>query len=262
MYIGGVVACTTAVVVASLVYAVVDVEAEERSGRIEREHAFYVVVHTELQVDEVHHLAVPGVVEVVEGLEAARVAGLNAELLARRRVDAVVQGDFQNLRRVQITRQQIGFLAEGSHLDATRAAALACVLQGLTFAHQLLDVGVGIEDGGIAVALTDDADARQQELVGCVLGNVDAQSGLQLVQFLLNFENHVGQLIDRTLSFPVHATDVDVGKVVVCARLQCRHANLWRRRLVVELNPEARQEFLGVVARQGAFGQPLLIEGP
>ena len=116
--VGGVIACTAAIVVAPALDAVVNVEAEEGGGGIEREHALDVVVHRELQVDEILHLAVPGVVELIESGEGARVASFQSELLARFRVDAVVKCDFQNLRRVQVARQQVGLLAEGSHLDA------------------------------------------------------------------------------------------------------------------------------------------------
>ena len=71
----------------------------------------------------------PGVVQFLERLEAAGVAGLEADLLAGFRVDTVVQRDFQDLRGVQVACQQIGFLAEGAHLDAAGAAALAGILQ-------------------------------------------------------------------------------------------------------------------------------------
>ena len=60
--IGGVVACSAAVVVPAFVYAVVDVETEESGWCIEREHTFYVVVDSEFQIDEILHLLLPCIV--------------------------------------------------------------------------------------------------------------------------------------------------------------------------------------------------------
>ena len=100
----------------------------------------------------------PGVVKFFEGLEPTRVAGFQAEPLARLGVDAVVQRYLQNLWRIQVARQQVGLLAEGTHLDATRTAALAGILQRLALTHEFLNIGIGIEDAGVAVSLTDDLD--------------------------------------------------------------------------------------------------------
>ena len=72
--IRGVVTGTTAVVVAALFDAVVNIEAKEGGRRVEREHALDVVVDAQFQVHEVHHLAVPGVVQLFEGFELSRVA--------------------------------------------------------------------------------------------------------------------------------------------------------------------------------------------
>ena len=89
------------------------------------------------------------------------------------------------------------------------------------------------------MALADDLDAGQQEVVGRVLGNVDAEAGLKLVQLLLNLQDHVGEFVGGAVSVAVDAADVDVGEVVVGARLQGGDAHLGGRRLVVELNPQA-----------------------
>ena len=258
--VGSVVAGSTAVVVATLLDAVVDVEREERSRRIEREHAFDIVVHRKFQVHEVHHLLVPSLIEFLKRLELARVASLEAKALASLGVDAIVQRNLQNLRRVQIARQQIGLLAEGAHLDAARATTLASILERLAVAHEFLDVGVGIEDAGVAVSLANHLDAFDEEVVGGILCYVDGETRLQLVQLLLNLQNHVRQLVGGTASFAVHATYINIREVVVGAALQCRDTHLRRRRLVVELDPQARQQFLCVVARQRALVDALLIE--
>lgn len=66
----------------------------------------------------------PGLIEFVEVLKQSRVSGLQSQLLACLRVDTIVQRDLQDLRCVQITRQQIGLLAECTYLDTAGAASL------------------------------------------------------------------------------------------------------------------------------------------
>ena len=86
LYVSGVIACAAAVVVLTLFYAVVYIQAEECGRCVEREHTLYVVVHAELQVHEINHLLVPSLIEFLEGLECARVASLQTELFSGLRV--------------------------------------------------------------------------------------------------------------------------------------------------------------------------------
>ena len=173
LYIRGVVASSTAVVVAALLNAVVDIKTEEGGRSIKREHALDVVVDRELQIDKIFHLSVPCVVKLLEGFELPGIARFQTKSLACLGVNAVVQGYLQNLRRVQIARQQIGLLAKGSHLNTPRAASLASILQRLAGTDHLLDISVWVENAGIAVPLSDDLQARHQELVRRILGNMD-----------------------------------------------------------------------------------------
>ena len=84
--VGGVIACAAAVVVLTLLYAVVYIQTEECGWGVELEHTLYVVIHAELQVHEINHLLVPSLIEFLEALECARVAGLQTELLPSLRV--------------------------------------------------------------------------------------------------------------------------------------------------------------------------------
>ena len=116
--IGRVITGTATIVVLSLFDTVVDIEAEESGRGIEGEHALDVVIHREFQVHEIHHLLVPGLIEFLKGLERTRITRFKSQLLAGFRINTIIQGNLQDLRCVQITRQQIGLLTEGTHLDA------------------------------------------------------------------------------------------------------------------------------------------------
>ena len=176
------------------------------------------------------------------------------------RVETVVKRDFKDFRSVEIACEQISLLAEGSHFDTSAASAFTCVFERFARTYHFLDVGVGVEDRRIAVSLTDDLKSCFKELVGSVLGNMDGQTWLQLMEFFLDFKNHVRNLVGSALSVAFHSTDIDISEVVVCTRFQCGDTYLRRCRLVVELYPEAGEQFLGCVACQAAVGNALLVE--
>ena len=111
------------------------------------------------------------------------------------------------------------------------------------------------------MAQADDFDARGEELVGGVFCDVDRQTRLQLMQLLLDLEDHVGEVVHAAVAVLVDTADVDVREVVVGAGLARGDAHLGRRGLVVELDPEAAQEFLRLVISEGPLLHALLVEG-
>ena len=110
--------------------------------------------------------------------------------------------------------------------------------------------------------LTDHLDAFEQELVGGVLCDMYRETRLQLMQLLLDFENDIRQFVGGTLAVAVHAADIDIREVVIRAAFEGRHAHLRGCWLVVELDPQTTQQFLGLLARQRPFLDAFLIEGP
>ena len=91
---------------------------------------------------------------------------------------------------------------------------------------------------------------------------MDAEAGLQLVQLLLNLQYHIREVICGTLSVAVYATYINIREVIIGATLQCRDSHLWRRRLIIEFNPQTRQQFLCIFACQCTLLQSLLVERP
>ena len=83
----------------------------------------------------------------------------------------------------------------------------------------------------------------------------------QFVELFLDFEDDVGDFVGGAVAVAVYAADIDVGEVVVGAALKCCDSDFGRCGLVVELDPEAGDEFLGLVAGQCAFCDALLVEG-
>ena len=120
----------------------------------------------------------PCLIELIEGTEQTRITRLQTELLARLRINTVVQCYLQNLWCVQITRQQISLFAESPHLDTARAAALTSILQCLTSTYHLLHISVGVEHRRIAMPLTYHLNPCKQKLVRRILSDMDAQTWL------------------------------------------------------------------------------------
>ena len=110
------------------------------------------------------------------------------------------------------------------------------------------------------MAQADDLDAGMEEFVWRILRNVDTEPRLQLVQLLLNLQNHVGELVHAGVPVPIDTADVNVREIIVGTGLAGGNTHLGRRRLVVELNPQATQEFLRLVVGQTTLLQPFLVE--
>ena len=220
------------------------------------------VAAPDLDVDEVADLLPEGLEELVEGPERRRVPGLEPDPLPGPRVDAVVHGDLEDLGQVEVARQDVGFFPEGPGLDAAAGPAVAGVDHALALADELLDDGVGVEDRGLAETGLDDLERAQEERVRPLGADLDHRARLEDAHLLDDVEDEERQLVDAVGAVLLQAADVDQREVGVGAALLGRDADLGRRGLVVELDPEGLQELPGAFLRQRAVGQAFLIERP
>ena len=258
--VGGVVARAAVVIVAPLGDAVVDQRREERRGHVGRVEPLDDAVAAHLDLDEMPHLRQERREEVVERCEARRIAGARAELAAGPRVDAVVQRQLQHLRDVEVAGQDERLLAERAHLDAAGRAAVPRILHALAHPHQLLDDQVGVEDGRLAEPGADDLAGALDEAVGVLAADLDGAAGLEQPHLLDHVQHQVGDVAHAVGAVGHDAARVDLREVGVGAALGRGDAHLRRRGLVVELDPEALEQFLGRVAGQAAVGQPAAVE--
>lgn len=257
----GVVAGTAVVVVLALGDAVVDEDGKEGGWSVLREHAVDVVVDLYLLEHHVFELLQESRVQVLEGPELPGVAGGDADLTAGDGIHTVVQSQFQKFGHVQIACEQICLLAEGADLDTAAAASLTGVLQALALTDEFLDVCVGIEEGRIAVSETDDLAGGLDQVVGGLPAHVYGAAGLEDVQFPEHLQEDVGHLALSGGAVALDSAYVDVGEIVVCAALLGRDAHLGRSGMVVDLDPEAADVLLGLLAGEGAGSRLFLIEG-
>ena len=91
--------------------------------------------------------------------------------------------------------------------------------------------------------------AALEEAVGCFLADVYAGLGLKELQFVDHFEDEVGDVAGAVGTVAFQAAQVDVGEVVVGAAFLGGDADLGRGRMVVDLDPQAREQFLGGLSR-------------
>ena len=237
----GVVAGTAVVVVLALGDAVVDEHGKEGGWSVLREHAVDVVVDLYLLEHHVFELLQESRVQVLEGPELPGVAGGDADLTAGDGIHTVVQSQFQKFGHVQIACEQIGLLAEGADLDTAAAASLTGVLQALALTDEFLDVCVGIEEGRIAVSETDDLAGGLDQVVGGLPAHVYGAAGLEDVQFPEHLQEDVGHLALSGGAVALDSAYVDIGEIV-------------------DLDPEAADVLLGLLAGEGAGSRLLLIE--
>ena len=177
--------------------------------------------------------------QVIERLECRWIAGLDAEPLSRARINTVVQRDFEHLRHVQVAVQVVVLLAKGPHLHAAAGAAVARILHGLSHPYKLLHDQVGVEDGGLAKSRANDFRRALHEAVGIVLAELDGGARLDQPHLLDHVENHVRHIVHAVCAFLGQSAQANLREVGIGAALLGGHADLRRRGLVVELDPQA-----------------------
>ena len=65
--------------------------------------------------------------------------------------------------------------------------------------------------------LADNLYAFNEEVVGSVFRDMYGKAGLKLMELFLDFQYHVGKLVDAGIAVAVDSAYIDIGKVVVSA---------------------------------------------
>jgi hypothetical protein len=115
---------------------------------------------------------------------------------------------------------------------------------------EFLHDGVRVEDGRLAEAGADDLRRPPEEAIGVFLADLHAGAGLEQAHLLDDVEDEVGKVVDAVGALGRHAAGVDEGEVGIGAALGRGDADLRRRRLVVELDPEALEQLARLILRQ------------
>ena len=69
------------------------------------------------------------------------------------------------------------------------------------------------------MSLTNHLDTFEQEFIRCILCDMDAETRLQFMQFLLDLQYHVRKVVGGILSVSVHTTYINIGEVIIRTRL-------------------------------------------
>ena len=192
--------------------------------------------------------------------EGGGVAGSRPSCFPRPRVDPVVEDELEQLRQVEVAGQNIRLFAEGARFDTAAGAALAGVFHGFALANQFLDHGIGVEDRGKTIALADDLEPCSEESVRVLRRELEIIRRLKEVHLVDDLEQQVRDFVDSVFPIAAESAKVDVGEIGVGAALGGGHPDLGRRRVVVELDEETAEQFLGLVAAQAAVDQTAFVE--
>ena len=185
-----------------------------------------------------------------------RIAGAQADPLARARIDAVVQRDLEHLGQVEVAGEDVGLLAERAHFHAAaRAAQRAHPPRTCPAAPVPATIRSALKIDGWPKPVRMISRGALDEAVGVLLADLDVETGLQQAHLFDHVEQQVGDLVDAVRAIGLQAADVDLREVGVGAALGRGHAHLGRRGLVVELDPEALQQLLGLT-RASACRRP------
>ena len=171
-----------------------------------------------------------------------------------------MQRQFQDLGQVEVTGQDVGFLAERAGLDATAAATRAGIFQRLALSDLLLDHRIGIEDRRESVAVANHAQGMFEQRIGSLAGQLQIAARLQQVHLVDDLQQQVRHFVGAVRSVRQQTAQVDVGKIGVRPALRRRHAHLGRSGMIVELDEERLQQLLGRFTSQRPVFQSLPIE--
>jgi hypothetical protein len=152
---------------------------------------------------------------------------------------ASIPGQLQHLGKVEIAGEVVVLLPESPHLHAPGGPARPGILHALPLPDQLLDDEIRIEDGGLAEAGRDDPAGPAQESIRVLLAELYRRRGLEQTHLLNDVQDQVRYLVDGVRTVGLEAPRVDLGEIGVGGALLRRDPNLGRRRVVVELHPEA-----------------------
>ncbi len=100
-----------------------------------------------------------------------------------------------------------------------------------------------------------------QETVRRLAADMHRVAGLQNMQLLDHLEHEVGHLADAVFAVAGHATDIDIGEIVISAALAGRDAHLGWRGMVVDLDPETADQLLGLFSGQGSRCEFRFVKG-
>ena len=136
-------------------------------------------------------LGIEGSEERVEVVEVPGRSGLRSQLATGTRIPAVVQGQLEYLRQVEVAGENVGLLAERADFDTTAATAGAGIFERLALADLLGDHRVGIEDRRKSEALADDPQCVLEQSIGGLARQLDVRARLQQVHLVDDLQQEV-----------------------------------------------------------------------
>ena len=99
-----------------------------------------------------------------------------------------------------------------------------------------LTIGRRLHRSGESQYLLNGRSVRLKDVRNLLM---DTGLGVRAYSVIEHLQDQVGKLIDAIAAVATQATQVDVGEIVVSAALLGSHPYLWRRRMIVHLDPEA-----------------------
>ena len=218
-------------------------------------------IHGRHGVDEVLDLLLDGIHELVKGLEAAGIAGLDGDELAGLAAAAVVHDHVHDTAHGDLADIGVGFqTALEVGLDTSAGSPVPCLGERNALVEQHLDAGVVVVDGGHGAAHADALGSLAQEGIR-VLGDAVADSHVGLFGSRVHggLDGHVGQLVDCVVAIFGDTAGADLdGHVVACGE-GCGLAVLEEAHLG-DLDPEAVHQLLCAVLGQDAGCDVLSVE--
>ena len=255
-----VIAWSSVVIVFAFLYAVPYNHRKESSCHLSCVLVAQVVVYFDLCLYCVIELFIKCSIEIFKGSELTDVACLDADLLACQHVDSVCKYVLKKLGNIEVSMEQICLFASRSCLDASACAAFARIFKCLAYAHLFLNDHVGVEDRRITHAVAENPCRSTDNAVRGALADLDVALGLQEAKFVKDLEADICHFARSVSAVSLKSGQVDVREVVVGPAFGCSYTDLGRCGGVVDLDPEAGEEFFRRFSVKCSGFYTLLIE--
>ena len=151
-------------------------------------------------VDEFFHkevlLGFIGFHHIFDGLEAARIAGLDTQLLLGHRVIAVVEGDLQYLVHIEVARIGLKIGDTAYHrLDTSADTPVAGFFEGESKTEQICDCRRIVEESRMASRISGSPDGQPESFLVHIGMETEGYTRLVSLQVQKATEKDIGQLI-------------------------------------------------------------------
>ena len=165
----------------------------------------------------------------------------------------IKQCQFQHLRDIKITGQNIGFISKCTCFHASTGSTLSGIFNGLSGIQKFLHNRICIIKSRLSPSLSGNLTCFFQKILRCLATDQYIGAWLKKFHFIHTFQYQITYFIDAVPSIRCDSTCIDICKICIGAAFFQRDSDFWRCRLIVKFYPQTFQKFFCFVIVQNSI---------